>query len=36
MRDTVRYAFPYGPLGNLAHPLFVKRDVEPIFDYRPT
>ena len=36
MRDTVRYALPYGPLGTLAHHLFVKRDVEAIFDYRTT
>jgi ligand-binding SRPBCC domain-containing protein len=34
MRDTVRYALPYGPLGGLAHALFVRRDVERIFDYR--
>jgi ligand-binding SRPBCC domain-containing protein len=34
MRDTVRYALPYGPLGTLAHRLFVKRDIERIFDYR--
>src|SRR6185436_15246816 len=32
MRDTVRYALPLGPLGALAHRLFVKRDVERIFD----
>jgi ligand-binding SRPBCC domain-containing protein len=34
MRDTVRYALPFGPLGEVAHRLFVKRDVERIFDYR--
>jgi ligand-binding SRPBCC domain-containing protein len=34
MRDTVRYALPYGPLGELAHWLFVERDVQRIFDYR--
>ena len=34
MRDTVRYALPFGPLGTVAHRLFVKRDVERIFDYR--
>ena len=33
-RDRVRYAMPYGPLGALAHPLFVRRDLERIFDYR--
>jgi ligand-binding SRPBCC domain-containing protein len=34
MRDIVRYALPLGPLGDLAHRLFVGRDVERIFDYR--
>ena len=34
MRDTVRYALPLGPLGALAHRLFVARDIERIFDYR--
>ncbi|MEY2516666.1 MAG: hypothetical protein QOJ89_4024, partial [bacterium] len=34
MRDEVRYALPLGPLGELAHRLFVARDVEAIFDYR--
>jgi ligand-binding SRPBCC domain-containing protein len=34
IRDRVRYALPLGPLGNLAHRLFVRRDVERIFDYR--
>ena len=34
MRDTVRYALPYGPLGALAHRLFVRRDLERIFDFR--
>lgn len=34
MRDVVRYALPLGPLGALAHRLFVGRDVERIFDYR--
>ena len=34
MRDTVRYALPLGPLGVLAHRLFVARDLERIFDYR--
>jgi ligand-binding SRPBCC domain-containing protein len=34
MRDVVRYALPLGPLGALAHRLFVRRDVERIFDYR--
>ncbi|HEV7615442.1 MAG TPA: SRPBCC family protein [Solirubrobacterales bacterium] len=34
IRDRVRYALPLGPLGRLAHRLFVRRDVERIFDYR--
>ena len=34
MRDTVRYALPLGPLGSLAHKLFVKRDLERIFLFR--
>jgi ligand-binding SRPBCC domain-containing protein len=36
MRDTVRYALPFGPLGALAHRLFVRRDLHQIFDYRMT
>lgn len=32
--DTVRYALPLGPLGALAHALFVKRDLEQVFAYR--
>ena len=34
MRDVVRYALPYGPLGEVARRLFVARDLEAIFDYR--
>ncbi len=34
MRDTVRYAIPFGPLGEVAHRLFVRRDLERIFDFR--
>jgi ligand-binding SRPBCC domain-containing protein len=34
MTDTVRYALPLGPLGELAHRLLVQRDLERIFDYR--
>ncbi|MEJ7798296.1 MAG: SRPBCC family protein [Solirubrobacteraceae bacterium] len=34
MCDVVRYALPFGPLGELARRLFVARDVEAIFDYR--
>lgn len=32
--DRVRYAIPFGPLGALAHLLFVRRDLERIFDFR--
>ncbi len=34
MRDTVRYALGFGPAGELAHRLLVRRDLEAIFDYR--
>ena len=34
MCDDVRYALPLGRLGDLAHPLFVARDLEAIFDHR--
>ena len=34
MRDVVRYAMPFWPLGELAVPLFVRRDLERIFDFR--
>lgn len=34
MRDRVRYALPYGPLGEVARRLFVARDLERIFDFR--
>ncbi|MEO6771890.1 MAG: SRPBCC family protein [Kofleriaceae bacterium] len=32
--DHVRYELPFGPLGTLAHALFVKRQLRSIFDYR--
>jgi len=32
--DRVKYALPLGPFGRIAHALWVKRDVEKIFDYR--
>lgn len=32
--DRVRYAIPFGPLGEGARTLFVARDLEQIFDYR--
>ncbi len=34
IRDLVRYALPLGPLGAVAHSLFVRRDLERIFDFR--
>jgi len=34
MRDRVRYALPFGPLGALAHLMFVRRDLRRIFDFR--
>jgi len=34
MRDTVRYALPFGPLGEVARRLIVARDLEAIFDFR--
>jgi ligand-binding SRPBCC domain-containing protein len=33
-RDVVEYALPLGPLGALAHALFVKRALDRIFDFR--
>lgn len=32
--DHVRYELPFGPLGRLAHRLFVRADVERIFRHR--
>ncbi len=34
IRDRVRYRIGYGPMGALALRLFVRRDLEKIFDYR--
>ena len=34
MRDRVEYAVPYGPLGPVAHALFVRRRLAHIFDFR--
>lgn len=34
VRDTVDYGLPLGPLGELAHTTFVRRDLERIFAYR--
>ncbi len=32
--DEVRYALPFGPLGDLIHALVVRRQLARIFDYR--
>jgi ligand-binding SRPBCC domain-containing protein len=34
MTDEVRYALPFGPLGRALHALWIRRDLEQIFDYR--
>ena len=34
IRDRVRYRLPLGPVGDVAHALFVGRDLQRIFDYR--
>lgn len=34
MTDRVEYELPLGPLGSIAHALFVKRTVAKIFDHR--
>ena len=34
MRDTVRYALTFGPLGAIAHRALVRRDLAAIFDFR--
>jgi hypothetical protein len=34
MTDRVRYRLPLGPLGEAAHPVFVRRTLERIFDHR--
>lgn len=34
MTDSVHYGLPFGPLGAIAHPLFVRRKLEWIFRYR--
>lgn len=34
MRDVVEYREPLGPLGQVAHVLFVERTLNRIFDYR--
>lgn len=34
MEDIIHYRLPLGPLGSIAHGLFVKRQLEGIFTYR--
>jgi hypothetical protein len=34
IRDRVEYALPLGPFGELAHAVFVRGQLEKIFDYR--
>jgi hypothetical protein len=34
MRDRVEYALPFGPLGAVAHRLFVARQLDGIFAFR--
>ena len=34
MRDTVRYALPGGPFGAIPHALFVRAELDRIFDFR--
>jgi ligand-binding SRPBCC domain-containing protein len=34
MTDTLRYMPPFGPLGSVMRILWIKRDLEAIFDYR--
>ena len=34
VRDRVDYSLPFGPAGELAHALFVRRDLDRIFDFR--
>ena len=34
MRDRVEYELPMGPLGELAHTIFVRQRLKDIFDYR--
>jgi len=36
MRDRVEYELPLGPLGYIAHALFVRRQIQQIFAFRRT
>tara|TARA_R110002072_G_scaffold298271_1_gene471998 strand:+ start:1358 stop:1837 length:480 start_codon:yes stop_codon:yes gene_type:complete len=34
MKDKISYKIPFGFLGSIAHPLFVKKQLQSIFEYR--
>ena len=34
MTDQLFYCLPFGPLGKIAHSLFIKKQLEGIFNYR--
>ena len=34
IRDRVEYELPFGPIGRLVHALFVRRQLQAIFDFR--
>ena len=34
IRDEVRYALPFGPFGEIAHAVMVKRQLNTIFNFR--
>jgi hypothetical protein len=34
MTDILHYQLPLGPIGELAHALFVKKQLQNIFDFR--
>ena len=34
IEDIVEYALPFGPIGRLVHRLFVRRQLQQIFDFR--
>lgn len=36
MNDKIHYALPLGPLGRFAHGLFVRRQLQALFEYRET
>jgi ligand-binding SRPBCC domain-containing protein len=36
MRDKITYVLPFGPLGDLAHPILVAPQLRRIFDFRET